>query len=183
VGDWDEDARGRLRAAAYRRDGRAGLDELAGRPLEPVLQLAGDVLIAALRDGAGEAAELARTCADELAKRGRDGDAELAAELGATLNGTTTDLVEVPVDLGTLGSRLAADPAEGVHVIDLRTGDIDEPGPEFDPDSERYDAGRWLTFVPEGPREADEDAEDAERGRARQWLAAHGYRPGLRRFL
>jgi hypothetical protein len=180
VADWDEDARSRLRAAAYRWDGRAGLDVLAGRPLEPVLQLAGDVLIAALSQGVDGAAELARTCADELAKRGRDGDAELAAELGGVLNGTPTELVGVPVDLGALGERLDADPSEGVQVLDLLTGDIDEPGPEFDPESEEYDAGRWLTFVPEGPRGLNEDA---RRGRARQRLASHGYRPGPRRFL
>ncbi len=180
--DWDGDALRRLRVAVNRRDGRAGLDLLAERPASPVLQLAGDVLIAALGEGIAGAEPVARRCVEELTKRGRDGDAELAAELVAALDGTHTGLVEVPVDLGVLGARLAADPSEGVQVVDLRTGDIDEPGPEFDAGSEAYDAERWLTFVPQGERQGEPD-EDAQRGRARQWLASHGYRPGPRPFL
>jgi hypothetical protein len=180
VVDWDEDARTRLRIAANRRNGRQGLDALTDRPLAPVLQLAGDVLLSALGQNEPGAERLARQCAEELKKRGHDGDAELAAELLAALDGTQTGLAEVPVDLGTLGSRLAADPSEGVQVLDLRTGDIDEPGQEFDAESEEYDPDRWLTFMPGGGEPSDEDG---QRGRARQWLAAHGYRPGPRPFL
>jgi hypothetical protein len=182
VADWDESARARLRIAANRRDGRGGLGALTGRSLTPVLQLAGDVLIAAVEQGVTGAERLARKCAEELTKRGRDGDAELAAELVAALEGTLTGLAEVPVDLGTLGSRLAADPSEGVQVVDLRTGDVEEPGPEFDPESEEYEPERWLAFVPTGGHE-ETPGEDEQRGRARLWLALQGYRPGPRSFL
>ncbi|WP_207401278.1 hypothetical protein, partial [Actinomadura roseirufa] len=59
---WDEDALARLRAAAYRHDGAAGLAVLAGRPLGPVLQYAGDVLVAALAAGLEAARPPARAC-------------------------------------------------------------------------------------------------------------------------
>jgi hypothetical protein len=180
VAGWDDEARERLRAAVNRGRGREGLDLLAVRPLAPVLQLAGDVLLAALRDRVPGAEAHARACADALNERGREGDAELAAELTAALDGTRTALIEAPVDLGVLGERLAAAPSEGVQVLDLRTGDIDDPGhPEFDPESEEFDVERWLTFVPEGRR----GEEDQRRGRARHWLASQGYKPGPRPFL
>ncbi|GAA2423527.1 hypothetical protein GCM10010191_39460 [Actinomadura vinacea] len=175
MADWDEDARARLRAAAHRRDGDAGLAALAGRPLGPVLQYAGDVLLAALDRGLPAAEPLARKCVEELDGRDGPGDAELAAELTAALEGRATGLIGVPVDLGALGARLEADPADGVQAVDLRTGDIDEPGPGFDPESR-------LTFVPGGPDPGD-PGEEAQRGRARRRLAEHGYRPGPRPFL
>ena len=182
VADWDEDARAELRAAAHRRDARRGLAVLGGRPIGPVLQYAGDVVLAALEEALPGADRLARACAEGLTARGGPGDAELAAELRAALAGTATPLEDAPVDLGVLGARLDADPSEGVHVVDLRTGDIDTDPPPFDTAG---GPGRVLTFVPEGPRgtgggPADEEA---QRGRARAWLAAHGYRPGPRPFL
>jgi hypothetical protein len=179
VADWDEDARRRLRAAAHRRDARRGLDALAGRPLGPVLQYAGDVLVAALDGALPGADRLARKCLEELSGRDGPGDAELAAELAAALDGTATPLLDVPVDLAVLGPRLDADPSEGVHVVDLRTGDIDAGPPPFDTAD---DPGRWLTFVPGGPGPGG-PGEEAQRGRARSWLAVHGYRPGPRPFL
>jgi hypothetical protein len=45
VTEWDEEALARLRAAAHTGNGDVAL--LGGRPLEPVLQYAGDVLVAA----------------------------------------------------------------------------------------------------------------------------------------
>ncbi|MEW2358045.1 hypothetical protein [Spirillospora sp. NPDC029432] len=179
MAEWDEDALALLRAAAYRRDPAAGLPLLADRPLGPVLQYAGDVLVAALeRDGPGAAGavRLARECAAELTGRGLAGDAELAAELAGALAGEPPELADAPVELSMLGLLMDADPAEGAQVVDLRTGDI---GPDIAVGDEPR---RWLMFWPQGPAgsaEASGSAEFAEeerRGRARQWLAAHGFR-------
>lgn len=161
VTEWDEEALARLRAAAHRGDGDTGV--LRGRPLGPVLQYAGDVLLAALaRDGADEAP--ARACLDGLKARGLPGDAELAAQLAAALDGRADPLVPLPVDLGAVAAALD----DGGHVLDLERGDVlpdDEELVEI-PD-------RWLPIppgvLPEG--------EDARRGAARQWLAEQGYRP------
>ncbi|WP_433328535.1 hypothetical protein [Spirillospora sp. CA-294931] len=177
--DWDEPALARLRAAAYRRDGAAGLDVLRDRPLGPVLQYAGDVLAAALvRDRAG-AERAARKCLEELDGRGAPGDAELAAELAAAL-GTArraSDLAEVPVDLGTLGARLGGD--GGAHAVDLRRGDVVELDEIDEADA---DPDGWLTFWPDGTAQPGLADEERRRGRARAWLARHGYRAGPRRL-
>ncbi|QKW38884.1 hypothetical protein HUT06_36690 [Actinomadura sp. NAK00032] len=159
--EWDAEALARLRAAAHRGDGDTGV--LRGRPLEPVLQYAGDVLLAALaRNGADEAP--ARACVDGLKARGLPGDAELAAALTAALDGSGDPLDPLPVDLGAVAAALD----DGGHVLDLERGDV-LPG-----DEELMEIpGRWLPIppgvLPEG--------EDARRGAARQWLAAQGYRP------
>ncbi|MFB4313218.1 hypothetical protein [Actinomadura sp. 21ATH] len=169
MAEWDEDALALLRAAAYRRDPEAGLPLLADRPLGPVLQHAGDVLVAALEDGDARpgTVRLARKCVEELAGRGLDGDAELAAELTGALEGAPSGLADVPVELGMLGLLMEADPAEGAQVVDLRTGDI---GPDIAVGDEPR---RWLMFWPQGPADSPEEE---RRGRARQWLAAHGLR-------
>jgi hypothetical protein len=189
VAEWDEDALALLRAAVYRRDGDAGLAVLVGRPLGPVLQYAGDVLVGALERAVRSAPGIARKCVEELEGRGWDGDAELSAELTALLEGTPRALTEVPVDLGTLGVVLDADPAGGVQILDLRTGDIDPGsdlgsylGSDLGLDIEMGDEPpHRLAFWPEGP--CPDSSEERQRGRARRWLAAHGYRPGARTFL
>ncbi|MGI5164835.1 hypothetical protein ACQEU3_10820 [Spirillospora sp. CA-253888] len=159
--DWGEDALIQLRAAAYRGDGRAGAGVLGAQPLGPVLQYAGDVLVAALRQRVPEAERLARKCLEELDGRGRPGDAELAAELTAAL-GAPRDrgaLTEVPADLGALGTALEGDPGE-IWVLDLRRGDLLTPDdledePAFDAHAPEYDAQRWLVFGPTGPHPRD----------------------------
>ncbi|TDD81381.1 hypothetical protein [Actinomadura rubrisoli] len=197
---WDEDALACLRAAAQRGDGAGGLAALAGRPLGPVLQYAGDVLVAALAEGLDAARPRARECVEALDGRGLPGDAELAAELTAALEGPGTGLPPVPADLGAVAAALEdADP----HVLDLARGDVlaldeltgdepagDEPAgePSLDHADAAYDPGRWLPIPPgavpdedEGtPGDAQEAREDARRGRARKWLADHGYRPAPR---
>lgn len=143
VGIWDEESIMRLRSAAHRRDGLAGLMELRGRPYAPVLQYAGEVLIAALAAGLDEARAMAGKCLTELAARDWPGDAELAHELGRAVEpgrhrdrhdpaglpaalggGTGLELAEAPIDLGILGARLGGDAADGPHLVDLITGAI-----------------------------------------------------------
>ncbi|MEO3822298.1 hypothetical protein [Actinomadura sp. B10D3] len=156
MAEWDEDALARLRGAAHRGLGDAGV--LRERPLTPVLQYAGDVLVAALAQGR-RVRDLAETCLAELDRRGQPGDAELAAELGAALGARpSTGLASLPVDLGAVAAAMD----DGFQVLDPERGDV-LPA----------DEGNGLPIppgvLPEG--------EDARRGSAREWLAGQGYRP------
>ncbi|GLW61941.1 hypothetical protein Arub01_01850 [Actinomadura rubrobrunea] len=174
---WDETSLARLRAAAYRWDGEAGVEALRSRPLGRVLQYAGDVLIAALEQGVPGAEALSRKCLEELDGRGLPGDAELADRLSAALGAPRgPELAEAPVDLGALAAALDDD---APYAVDLRTGDVlpaEEAGPSFT-ESLEYEPERWLALwgEPGGDR-----GEEARRGRARRWLAERGYRPGPR---
>ncbi|NKZ06954.1 hypothetical protein [Actinomadura latina] len=180
--EWDEEALARLRAAAHTGDGDAGV--LRGRPLEPVLQYAGDVLVAALAKGRTDA-ELARECLNELHERDLPGDAELAAELAAALGTRPAEpLVPLPVDLGAVAAAMD----DGDQVLDLARGDVlpadDLPAYEGGggcgpPGDEIPHGGRgWLPIPPAAvPR-----GEDAQRGAARKWLAGEGYRAVPRRL-
>ncbi|RSN64243.1 hypothetical protein [Actinomadura sp. WAC 06369] len=174
---WDEDALAVLRAAVARGDGAAGAAVLAGRPLAPVLQYAGDVLVAALAEGVPGADERARACLAELGERGGPGDAELAAELAAALgDGPGPGLAPLPADLGAVAAALGADPAGGPWLLDLERGDV-LPAEEAAGDAEcGGDAGRWAPVPPLGAPEG----EDARRGAARRWLAEQGRRPAPR---
>ena len=173
---WDEDALARLRAAAARGDGAAGVAVLAGRPPGPVLQYAGDVLVAALAAGVPGADGRARACLAELAARDGPGDAELAAELATALGGEPAALEPLPVDLGAVAAALAADPADGPWLLDLERGDV-LPADEAGHDAEcGGDGGRWAPVPPVGAP----DGEDARRGAARRWLAERGRRPAPR---
>ncbi|MFC6884071.1 MULTISPECIES: hypothetical protein [Actinomadura] len=187
--DWDAGALRGLRSAVHRRDGAAGLRLIRDRPLAPVLQYAGDALVAALAEGEPDAERYARKCLEELDGRGLPGDAELAADLAAALGAPrpAPALTPVPADLGTLADALEGD---GVaHVLDLARGDVLEPDeledePAFDGESEAYDPGRWLMLPPGGPSGAgvpeNPEAEERRRGAARRWLADQGYRPAAR---
>ncbi|XRQ11431.1 hypothetical protein ACN3XK_11255 [Actinomadura welshii] len=156
MAEWDGEALARLRAAAHLGDGTAGCEVLRGRPLRPVLQYAGDVLVAALAQGVPGAEELARECAAELRERDAPGDAELAAEIAGD-----TGLAGLPVDLGAVAAAMDAAMADGLYVLDVERGDVlpvgEADGPVIPPG-----------VLPEG--------EDARRGAARRWLAGQGYR-------
>ncbi|RMI40054.1 hypothetical protein EBO15_27850 [Actinomadura harenae] len=135
MASWDADALVGLRAADFRGDGAAAFGVLRNRPLGPVLQLAGDLLADAVREGRAEAAPLARACLDALKARDAAGDALLAATLQEALNGhphgdghrhgdghPQDDARPVPVDLGALAYALAdGDP---ITILDLHTGDL-----------------------------------------------------------
>ncbi|TDE18809.1 hypothetical protein [Actinomadura sp. 6K520] len=151
MGGWDEGALARLRSAVHRGDGAGGLDVLAGRPLRPVLQYAGDVAVAARGLPGGEV--LARECAEELRRRGAPGDAELAAEIAGD-----SGLAGLPVDLGAVAAAMD----EGFHVLDVERGDVVP-----------MDEGGAGVPIPPG---ALPEGEDARRGVARRWLAGQGYR-------
>lgn len=159
VTEWGEEALARLRAAAHRGFGDAGL--LQGRPLGPVLQYAGDVLVAALEQGR-DVRSLALACLDELNGRALPGDAELADEVAAALGvRAPTGLVPLPVDLGAVAAAMQ----DGCQVLDPERGDVVPAG---EADGLPVPPG----VLPEG--------EDARRGAARAWLAAQGFRPAPR---
>ncbi|MGI5206986.1 hypothetical protein ACQEU6_36095 [Spirillospora sp. CA-108201] len=153
---WGEEALARLRAAAHRGVGDAGL--LRGRPLVSVLQYAGDVLVAALAQGRDERS-LALACLDALEERGLPGDVELADELAAALGvRAPTGLAPLPVDLGAVAAAMQ----DGFQVLDPERGDVLPAG---EADGLPVSPG----VLPEG--------EDARRGAARAWLAGQGFRP------
>ncbi|MGW2313893.1 Mov34/MPN/PAD-1 family protein, partial [Actinomadura luteofluorescens] len=113
--EWGEEALARLRAAAHRGFGDAGL--LQGRPLGPVLQYAGDVLVAALEQGR-DVRSLALACLDELNGRALPGDAELADEVAAALGvRAPTGLVPLPVDLGAVAAAMEMDDRDEEPVV------------------------------------------------------------------
>ncbi|MBO2456677.1 hypothetical protein [Actinomadura violacea] len=168
---WDEDALAELRAAVARGDARAGLAALAGRPLGPVLQYAGDVLAAAVAGTLDGAEAAARECLERLDARGLPGDAELAAELAAALDGRPSGLEVLPADLGAVAEALEAGPADGLWLLDLDRGDV------LAPDEPSGEGGRHVPIPPGAPAGSPEEE---RRGRARRWLAGQGLRPGPR---
>src|SRR5215218_1197307 len=136
---WDKAAVQELRGAVYRGDGQAVLAALRERPLESVLQLAGDGLLVALRQQTGGARELAGACLDALRERMAEGDEELAEELAAALGGVV--LMRRPVDgggrLDVESGEIWSAEAEGLDGGEgLGLGE-DEPADFEDPD-------RWL---------------------------------------
>ena len=136
--EWDRDSLQELRAAVWRRDLAAVRRACDARPLEDVLQLMGDALLDD-RDS-----PLADECAERLRRRGLDGDAELAE----VLEGATSALRPIAVDLEELGPLLEGDPVRGGGRIDLVTGEIWPGSPYDDPvdldDEELDDPERWL---------------------------------------
>ena len=225
-----KEQRSALRAAVYRGDGPAVVHLLGVGAYDDSLQLAGDGLIAALRQRVDGAAELARDLVVALRRRGWDGDDELADELDALLGGPAPMLRALPVDLEELAGILEGDPLTAGGRIDIRSGEVwPQPAIEYaleageeDEDS-ADDPERWLPVHGEGSREGYRDmelfiasvehpgraerlaiaitgrgafrrfkdelarspgelerwhalAEERQRGRARSWLAAAGYR-------
>src|SRR6266496_4564823 len=121
---WDAAALARLRSgetAVLRED----------RPLEPVLQHAGQLL---LTTGAPNDKDLVRRCIAGLRERNAAGDDVLVLELQAALGEPTESehppwpLTPVPVSLGELAGCLDGDPLQGHGAVDLLTGDIYPPG-------------------------------------------------------
>jgi hypothetical protein len=128
------------------------------------LQLIGDGLIAAVRDGTDGSVDLAHTCVNALHARGWEGDRELAEALDAALgSGPAPMLRSLPVDLEELAMILEGDPVHGGGRIDLRTGEVwpqsvidyaEEVG-EIDEDDD--DPDPWLWVHCEGSRDGYRD--------------------------
>lgn len=161
---WDKAAVQELRGAVYRGDGQAVLAALRERPLESVLQLAGDGLLVALRQQTGGARELAGACLDALRERMAEGDEELAEELAAALGGAVLMRRPVPVDLDGLSSCLESSPVNGGGRLDVETGEI------WSAEAEGLDGGEGLGLGEDEPA----DFEDSDR-----WLWIDGVGSGV----
>ncbi|HEY3015222.1 MAG TPA: UPF0158 family protein [Nocardioides sp.] len=159
----DRDALTRLRSLVVRGDGAELVSFLSLEPWPAdSLQLLGDGLLAALRDGTDGSAEWALKCAEALRERLWEGDRELVEVLEAVLGeGPTPLLRPVPVDLEELSMVLEGDPVQGGGRIDLATGqvwpefaldDAEETGEEEDDDPDR-----WLWVHCEGSRDGYRD--------------------------
>jgi uncharacterized protein YciI len=146
-------------------NGRQVLSLLAAREMEPVLQHAGQALLAELASNAATAAPYARRCVQHLQDRLWEGDEQLAAELRHALGEQVSageygipawPLETAPVNLSDLADGLDGDPGQGTGVVDLQTGmilpagitDYDPPD-ELNEDSDEYDEDRWLYYRPE----------------------------------
>ena len=162
----DRDALTELRSLVVRGD-HAGLVAALSSAL-PVdsLQLIGDGLLAAVRQGSEGSADLAQECVDALRERRWTGDQELAEALDAALgNGPTPMLRPLPVGLEELSMVLEGDPVQGDGRIDLRTGEV-WPGSaieygvevgEIEEDDD--DPERWLWVHCEGSHDGYRDME------------------------
>jgi uncharacterized protein YciI len=146
-------------------NGRDVLSLLAERDMEPVLQHAGQALLAELASDAAMAVPYARRCVQHLRERLWEGDEQLAAELRHALGEQVSageygipawPLETMPVELAELADGLDGDPGQGAGVVDLQTGMVWPPGiADYDPpeelneDAENYDEDRWLYYRPE----------------------------------
>jgi uncharacterized protein YciI len=165
---WDAESFHALRA------GQGTVFLLASRPLEPVLQHAGQALLTELPAASPGAESCARRCAHDLQERSWEGDGQLALELRHALGEQVSageygipawPLESTRVELADLADHLDGDPGQGRGVVDLQTGMVWPPGisdydydppPELDQDSADYDEDRWLFFSPEsGPSYRD----------------------------
>jgi len=161
------DPRTELRGVVARGDGPALvalLTDPGGWPVH-ALQLAGECLLGAVAASVQGALPLAQRWIEALHERDWDGDAELAAALGARLGTVPVPLLRpVSTDLAELAGILEGDPAHGGGRIDLRTGEV-WPQAALD----------YLDEVGDGTE--DEDDADDERW---LWVDSQGSRPGYR---
>ena len=163
----DREALTALRSLVMRGD-HAGLVATLSQAPWPVdsLQIIGDGLLAAVRQGTAGSADLVQDCVNALRERQWAGDQELAEVLDAALgNGPTPMLRPLPVDLEELSMVLEGDPVQGGGRIDLRTGEVwpqsaieyaEEVG-EIDEDDD--DPDRWLWVECEGSHDGYRDME------------------------
>ncbi len=154
----DREALTRLRSLVVRGDGQGLVAALSQEPWpDDSLQLIGDGLLAAVRDGVAGSVRIAMTCVDALRERDWDGDQELAEALEAALGNRPTPMLRpIPVDLEELAMIVEGDPVHGGGRIDLTTGEVwpqsaleyaEEVG-EIDETDD--DSDRWLWVECEG---------------------------------
>lgn len=166
----DAEAMTRWRSLVARRDGQDLVVALSHEPWpENALQLIGDALLAAVRDGVEGAAQVAARCVAALRERHWDGDEELADALEAALgSGPAPMLRPLPVDLEELAMILEGDPLHGGGGVDLSTGEVwARPALEY------------AAEVGEIDEDEDEDDEDDEDERW-LWVECQGSRGGYR---
>jgi hypothetical protein len=163
----DREPLAELRSLVVRGD-HAGLVATLSRAPLPAgsLQLIGDGLLAAVRDGTEGSADLAQECVNALRERRWAGDQELAQALDAALGtGPTPMLRPLPVDLEELSMILEGDPVQGGGRIDLRTGEVwPQPAIEYaaeagEIDEDDDDPERWLWVECEGSHHGYRDME------------------------
>ena len=153
----------RLRSFVISGDGPGLVSALGHEPWPAdCLQLIGDGLLAAVRNGVDGSVELARDCVRAVRERRWDGDEELAEALEAALGeGSIPMLRRLLVDLEELSMVVKSDPVHGGGRIDLRTGEVwpraaleyaEETGEELDDDP-----GRWLWVASAGSRDGYQD--------------------------
>jgi hypothetical protein len=179
-----------LLGATARRDLGAVRALLEGRDPGPLLQHAGDALLAV---GPEALAETARDLHDRLRDRDDEGDADLADALASALGGAAPMLRPVPVDPDEVAELMSGDPAhDRGGWVDLRTGETwpesaldwteEDDRPDFDDEPDRW----WFVDC-EGSRETWQDrydfAENLRPGPLRErLLAALEGRGAFRRF-
>jgi hypothetical protein len=160
----DRDALTHLRSIVVRGDHAELVTALRHEPWpRDSLQLIGDGLLAAVRDGIDGSVDLTHACVTALHAREWEGDRELADALDAALgSGPTPMLRPLPVDLEELAMILEGDPIHGGGRIDLRTGEV------------------WPQSAIEYAEEVgeiDEDDDDLER---QLWVHCEGSHDGYR---
>ncbi len=159
----DREAVTRLRSLVVRGDA-AGLVAALSQECWPgdSLQLIGEGLLVAVRNGTDGSAELARECVSALLERSCDGDRELVEVLEAALGSGPTPLLRpLPVDLEELSMILEGDPVQGGGRVDLATGQV-WPQSALDyteeiGEGEDDNPDRWLWVDCEGSRSAYDD--------------------------
>jgi hypothetical protein len=153
----------RLRAFVINGDGPGLVSALGNEPWPAdCLQLIGDGVLAAVRNGVDGSVELARDCVRAVRERRWEGDDELAEALEAALGKRPIPMLRpLPVDLEELSMVLEGDPVHGGGRIDLRTGEVwpaaaleyaEETGEEVDDDPDR-----WVWVASAGSRDGYED--------------------------
>jgi hypothetical protein len=127
-------------------------------------------LRAAVMQRVDGASELARNLVVELRQRGWDGDDDLADQLDTLLgSGPAPMLRPLPVDLEELAGILEGDPLSAGGCIDIRTGEVwPRSAIDYACASRSKAAARSAA--------SNALSEERQRGRARSWLAAAGYR-------
>ena len=162
VSVWDKDAVRSLRGAVYRGDGSAA-ELLQGRPIDDVLQLAGDEVVRLAVARAQGSAELAASWIEALRKRSWYGDEELIDQLAAAIgHGATPLLRALPIDLDELSTLLEGDPLESGCRVNVKTGECWPASLEYDEDDDEHESDpddRWLYLDPKGSRDVYRDME------------------------
>jgi hypothetical protein len=159
----DREAVTRLRSLVVRGDAAGLVAALSQERWQgDSLQLIGEGLLVAVRNGTDGSAERARECVSALLERSWDGDRELVEVLEAALGSGPTPLLRpLPVDLEELSMILEGDPVQGGGRVDLATGQV-WPQSALDyteeiGEGEDDDPDRWLWVDCEGSRSAYDD--------------------------